>query len=229
MEKPRNTCLRCGTCCRKGGPTLHREDLAILLEGHVGHRHLVTVRKGEPVFDPVRGTLVPARQELVKVRGQGSAWTCFFFDEKNAACKIYEHRFLECRLLKCWDPSELISVMGKNTIVRADIINADDPILKVIETHERVCSYHDVEKLILNLSRRADKAKTLAQLTELISKDLAIRSYAISELGLREEVELFIFGRPLFKILSAWDIDSSAGRVIGSASQPPPALQEEPE
>jgi len=199
----RISCTRCGTCCRKGGPTLHREDISILLDGHAGHHHLVTIRKGELVFDPVLGTLRPAHQELVKVRGKGQDWSCCFFDEKSSACTIYEHRFLECRLLKCWDPSELESLIGKNTIVRADIINPDDPIMEVIEAHEQECPYHEVEELICNLSRETGKSKALAKLKELVRKDLAIRFYAISELGLRKEFELFIFGRPLFKVLNS--------------------------
>jgi Fe-S-cluster containining protein len=167
----------------------------------VGHQHLVTIRKGELVFDPVLGTLRPVHQELIKVRGKGEDWSCYFFDDKSSSCTIYEHRFLECRLLKCWDPSELLSVIGKNTISRADIINPEDPIMKVIETHEQECPYHEVQELIFNLSRRTGKSKTVAQLTELVKKDLAIRSYAISELGLQEEFEFFVFGLPLFKVL----------------------------
>ncbi|MDQ0287769.1 Fe-S-cluster containining protein [Desulfofundulus luciae] len=188
----------------KGGPTLHHEDKELLLAGYVGHQDLVTIRKGELVFDPLQDTFKPVPRELVKVRGKGKEWSCCFFDEKSSACTIYEHRLLECRLLKCWDTSALESVVGRNTIVRADVINSHDPILKVIEIHERECPYHEVEELISNLSRETDKTKTLARLNELVRKDLAIRFYAISELGLREEFELFIFGRPLFKVLNSW-------------------------
>lgn len=206
MQKIRNECIRCGTCCLKGGPTLHQEDKRTLLDGHVGYQHLVTIRRGELVFDPLVGAVKPVHRELVKVRGKGKDWTCYFFDEKISSCTIYEHRFLECRLLKCWDPSELVSVTGKNTIVRADIINPTDPIMEIIQMHEQECPYDKVLELISNLSRGADKSRILAKLTELVSRDLAIRSYAISELGLREEFELFIFGRPLFKTLNAHGI-----------------------
>lgn len=199
---PRNSCIRCGTCCLKGGPTLHQEDKKILLAGHVGHQHLVTIRKGELALNPVSGKLEPVPHELIKIRGNEKDWSCCFYIKKEASCAIYVHRFIECRLLKCWDTSEIMPVIGKNTIIRADIINPNDPILKVIETHEQECPYHEVEKLIFNLSRKTDKSRNLAKLTELVRKDLSIRSYAISELGLQTEFELFIFGRPLFKVLS---------------------------
>ncbi|MDI6630918.1 MAG: YkgJ family cysteine cluster protein [Thermoanaerobacteraceae bacterium] len=206
----RDGCVRCGTCCRKGGPALHQEDKQILREGHAGYQHLITIRKGEPAFDPRSGALQPVPQELVKVRGKGKEWICCFLDEESSLCTIYEHRFLECRLLKCWDPSGLESAIGKNTIVRFDIINPGDPILKVIDVHERECSYQEVEELVAGLSRGPDEPETLAKLTELVRKDLAIRLYALSELGLREEFEFFIFGRPLFKVLGSHGITAES-------------------
>lgn len=181
---------------------MHQEDKKILLAGHVGHQHLVTIRKGELALNPVSGKLEPVLQELIKVRGNEKDWSCCFYIKKKASCAIYAHRFIECRLLKCWDTSEIMPVIGKNTIIRADIINPNDPILKVIETHEQECPYHEIEKLIFNLSRKTEKSKNLAKLIELVRKDLAIRSYAVSELGFQVEFELFIFGRPLFKVLS---------------------------
>ena len=105
-------------------------------------------------------------------------------------------------MLKCWNPSELLSVIGKDTIIRADIINPNDPILDIIKTHELECPYHDIENAIDNILREKDKSKNLEKLTQFVNKDLSLRQYALSELGLNKDFELFIFGRPLFKILS---------------------------
>ncbi|WP_211230033.1 YkgJ family cysteine cluster protein [Desulfovirgula thermocuniculi] len=198
---PRDHCTRCGTCCRAGGPALHREDIAILLAGHVGHRHLVTIRAGEPVFDPFAEAVRPSPQEMIKVRGRGGEWTCCLYDEKTSSCTIYEHRFLECRLLKCWDPAELAEVAGRDLLVRADLINPGDPVLELIELHEQECSYQKVEELWARLSTKGEEAEALAALRELLRRDLAIRLLATREVGLAEEYELFIFGRPLFKVL----------------------------
>jgi Fe-S-cluster containining protein len=194
-------CIRCGTCCMKGGPTVHHEDKEILLHGHVGHEHLVTVRTGETVYNPVSGRCEAVSGEMIKVRGKGREWACFFYDDSESGCSIYEERFLECSLLKCWDPSGLMSVIGKNTIVRADIINRGDPIMSVIEAHDRECSCIEFEDLISAVIRGDKETEARAMLGELIRKDMSMRAYSISELGLKPEFELFIFGRPLSQLL----------------------------
>jgi Fe-S-cluster containining protein len=193
----------------KGGPVLHHEDKKILLEGHVGHQHLVTIRKGELALNPVSNKLEPVQREMVKVIGKGKDWSCYFYNEKKASCEIYEHRFIECRLLKCWDTSELISVIGKNTIVRADIINPDDPILKLIKIHDQECSCQEVEELIYKISETRYRTKNLKRLDKITRKDVEIRDYAIYELGLNKHFELFIFGRPITEILSTCNLASN--------------------
>jgi len=196
-------CIRCGTCCLKGGPALHKEDKDILLAGHIGREQLVTIRKGELIFSPLSGKLEPSQKEFVKIAGKGKGWSCCYYDAEKASCAIYSHRPLECRILKCWDTEQLLSVVGKDTIVRADILSPDDPILKHVEIHETTCSLQRVEDVISGLLKEKDDPELLAELSALIHEDLAMRSRAIDEFQLSVEAELFIFGRPLFKILNA--------------------------
>lgn len=205
MDKPLQNithCMRCGTCCLKGGPVLHCEDKKILLAGHVGYEHLITIRKGETAYNPIHGRLEHVPEEIVKVAGKGEDWACCFYREGDASCDIYEHRFLECRLLKCWDTREIMRIIGKDTILRADVINRSDPIMRVIDAHEKECPADEVENLITAASACNDRKRILARLGELVSRDVSVRSYAITELGLRAEYEYFIFGRPLSKLLS---------------------------
>jgi Fe-S-cluster containining protein len=195
-------CIRCGTCCKKGGPSLHREDKKILLAGHIERESLITIRKGELAFFPLSGRPEPIEKELIKIAGKGKGWVCCFYDEKESSCSIYAHRPLECRLLKCWDTAQLLTVIGKDTLARADILSEDDPIMRFIETHEQECSINTAEDLISVLLEKNDDPESLAKLTALVHHDLAIRSRAISEFGLSLEAELFLFGRPLLKVLN---------------------------
>jgi Fe-S-cluster containining protein len=48
--------------------------------------------------------------------------------------------------------------------------------------------------------------KLLAELNELVNKDLDLRSEAIKKYNLNVDLEVFYFGRPVFKILSQFDL-----------------------
>ena len=196
-------CTRCGICCKKGGPSLHLEDKEILLAGHIGRESLITIRKGELAVFPHNERPEPIEKELVKIAGKGKGWVCCFYDEEESSCTIYAHRPLECRLLKCWDTAQLLSVIGKDTITRADILSEDAPVMRFIEAHEKECSVMMAEDLISLLLEKNDDPESIAKLTALVHRDLAMRSRAISEFGLSLGAELFILGRPLFKVLSS--------------------------
>ena len=111
---------------------------------------------------------------------------------KKSSCTIYKHRPLECRLLKCWDTSDILSITGKDTITRADIISQDNPITEFIARHEKNVQSRTAENLISSVMKKNSDSISLAKLTALVQEDLAIRSKAISEFGLSVETELFI-------------------------------------
>lgn len=195
------SCKRCGTCCKRGGPVLHYEDMKILRHHHAQYAHLVTIRRGELTYNPVSDRIEQAWKEMVKVAGSGDTWSCCFYREEDAACLIYGHRFLECRLLKCWEPAEIMSIIGRNTIRRSDVINKNDPVMHIIEQHEEECSLLDLKKLIDEVSVGKESEQALRTLSVIVQKDTAIRKYALSDLGIKPEYELFIFGRPVKMIL----------------------------
>jgi Fe-S-cluster containining protein len=197
------SCKRCGTCCRKGGPALHSEDEKLFLEGYIRQDILVTIRKGEYAFSPLTGRLERVQTELVKIAGKGRSWVCCLYTEQESSCGIYDRRPLECRLLKCWDTAELLPVIGKGTLTRADVVGTDSPMMKYIVTMEREISLDHVENLISAMQQSDRHEPYLSQLSTLARHDLALRSRAVSEYRLSLGDELFLFGRPLFKILSS--------------------------
>ncbi|HEX9714864.1 MAG TPA: YkgJ family cysteine cluster protein [Desulfurivibrionaceae bacterium] len=196
-------CKQCGTCCRKGGPTLSREDLDLVRQGYIRHDQLLTIRQGEMGYNPATGRLEPVPVELLKIRGQGSGWTCLFLAEESNGCTIYAHRPATCRILQCWQPEPLLATIYQNTLRRADLINPDDPILAEIERHERACP----GKVFTDLLAEGGGTENLARLSELVRADLAIRREIAKTAGLSLELEFFLFGRPLFKQLAGSGIE----------------------
>ena len=88
-------CIRCGTCCEKGGPAFHQEDRCLIEKGQIPSRYLFTIRKGEFAYDNVKERLVPVESDIIKIKGKEDTWTCIFFDEENKQCSIYHDRPLD--------------------------------------------------------------------------------------------------------------------------------------
>lgn len=193
-------CARCGTCCKKGGPVLHHEDKQNLLKGYISYQHLITLRKGEKVFNPVKEKFENLEFELIKIKSADDEISCYFFEETSNSCSIYENRPIECRLLKCWDTEDIIKIIGKNTIKRKDIINPNDPVIEIIDSHEQDCPGYEIERLLSLIKCGQDK-QGLKRLTEILRKDISIRKFTFEDLKINKDYELFLFGRPMTLIL----------------------------
>ncbi len=192
-----DTCQQCGTCCRKGGPILHYEDMALCKNNILTIKHLLTIREQEPVFSPLNANIEPAPRELIKLSGIHGAWTCLFFKEHDQICGIYQNRPLECRTLKCWDTGELKRIIYQQTLSRRDIIAPDHPIWPLLEWHNEHCQYGKLYDLALQGSG------VESQITTIINDDLSVRQRALTMFNLNLTEELFYFGRPMFKSLPA--------------------------
>lgn len=192
-----NTCRRCGTCCRQGGPALHLSDVAVL--EHIPVSSLVCLRRGEPAFDPRTGGNQPLRQELLKIRGKDGGWECMYFRPPDCACLAYEHRPLECRALSCEDTSEVLGVMGMPTLSRQDIVPAGTALREIIEEHERL--FPVAEALHLARERRVGAGIPDA-LDSLIRREIHFRESFARKVGVADEELWPYFGRPLWMVLT---------------------------
>ena len=120
-------CRGCGTCCRKGGPALHAEDLALFRAGHLAPEHCLTLRAGELARD-LDGQLRPLERDLVKLRPRMAArngdWTCLFLNQADNRCGVYAHRPAECRALLCRDTRAITALHGVGRVSRLDVLAA---------------------------------------------------------------------------------------------------------
>jgi Fe-S-cluster containining protein len=193
-QELRTHCIRCGECCLKSSPALHVEDLALLDEGILRAEHLYSIRKGELVRDNVHGGIVPADEEMIKVRENKGSGPCLFYAKEEKACRIYEHRPAQCASLKCWDPSEFMELYQSPKLHRQDVIE-NGVLLDLIEEQEKRCSYAALDDHVRRIAEEGEKA--VERVLELLKFDFHLRPFLSQKLGLRIEEMNFFFGRPL--------------------------------
>ncbi len=194
-ESARTHCIRCGTCCMKGGPTLHEEDVTLFQKDILKRFDVYTLRKGEVVRN-IDEALIVLEREMIKIKGQGEAWTCMFYDEDEHACKIYKYRPVECRALKCWDLRGFNEVMARPRLQRSDLIKPDDGMLEIISAHEQRCAYKTLESAVKGL-QGSDSDKEVEKILDLLQYDHYIRPFLAEKLRVDAGVMDFVFGRPL--------------------------------
>lgn len=199
MKNQQTACLCCGTCCVKGGPALHLQDLPLLQSGQIPLKDLLTLRKGELAHNPVTDRVQPVSCELVKLKGTGADWTCCYFDSSSKRCSIYDHRPSTCTLLKCWEPDGLLEMVEKETLTRLDILGQDHPLATAILEHEELCPCPDMA--LLQQQGQTGFATMAAQLEQLVNADIGFRNTIVARENLAVSEELFYFGRPLFQLL----------------------------
>jgi len=208
-DTPSNTkaqCNRCGTCCEKGGPCFHVEDQHLIEDGAIHTRYLYTIRKGERVHDNVQGQLKPADSDIIKIKGKSPSWECVFFQKKDKSCSIYDHRPLECRLLKCWNTRDIEAVYEKNRLTRQDILAGIEGLWGLIAEHEKQCAHDAVNRAVQDLHGAFSK-KAREVIATAVQYDRAIRQLVLENGNIAPDMIDFLFGRPLTTILKSAGID----------------------
>ncbi len=197
---PVKDCVRCGTCCEKGGPAFHQADRLLIEKGAIPAKQLFTIRKGEFAYDNVRGCLVPVESDIIKIKGKPDTWTCVFFEETEKACTIYDDRPLECRALKCWDTRELEKIYNDRRLTRQDLVSEIEGLWDLIREHQKVCDYEKIQNLIREL-KAGSRVQTRRELGEIIGYDTEIRKLVVADGRMDPEMLDFLFGRPLTETL----------------------------
>ncbi|SMF15807.1 Putative zinc-or iron-chelating domain-containing protein [Desulfovibrio gilichinskyi] len=207
-NKVMKECKQCGTCCRKGGPALHSQDLQLLnSESGIDLTDIVTLRKGEMVYDQPEGAVVPLKSEILKIKGTGQEWVCKFLAPSTQACRIYKNRPLECQVLFCGDPEPLLKIYDKERITRKDVLPEGHPVFEIIEEHDQKCSPQKLAELAKNiLENWENSAELQVDLLEMLVYDKSIRDLLVEKSGLPADSMDFFFGRSLNRVVSGFGI-----------------------
>jgi len=196
-------CLRCGECCRGGSPSLHEEDKDLWSQGLLSPRELYTLRPGEPVHMNVEGRLGSLPEELVKIRQRPEIGHCIFYQEEEKACRIYEHRPLQCRVQACWDPGPFEELWRAGKLSRRHLVQDDQEMLELLGAHDERCSPEKLGAAVGAWHESGSEA-AIQQILDQLRYDTALRSLVQERLGLGEDELEFYFGRPLIRIVRAY-------------------------
>lgn len=198
-------CLRCGECCRLGSPSLHLEDVDLLVQGLISTRQIYTLRRGEPVRFNIEGRLGLLPAELIKIKQDPNNHHCIFYSENQKNCSIYEHRPLQCRVQECWNSEALERLWRQEKLTRRDLLQDDQESLDLIELHDGRCEPEKIDAIFEQLHESGD-LEVLAQVLDILRQDTAIRGFVKQKLN-REDEELdFLLGRPLIEIVRVYGV-----------------------
>lgn len=204
MKQPtskQNTCLKCGTCCRKDGPVLHLEDMELIRKKILTPENMILLRRGEPALDNILGKPVLLEKELVKIRGKSKeSWTCIFHDQKTSLCLIHKERPIQCRTLECWNTAQITNLYHQNTLSRKDIFSRGSALEEITLTHQEKCPVEPfVELLRMEIS---SPGKAGLQLRKMISFDRHFRMAFQEKTRAGNNALDYYFGRPLNELVA---------------------------
>jgi len=197
------SCIRCGTCCEKGGPTLHSEDRIFLQKGVLRPTHLFTLRAGELAYHPLEERLIELSDEMIKIKGKDDrSGACIFYDAEQHGCVIYEDRPLECSALKCWDTRDVEGLFMQDLLSRLDLCPKGSAIAKLISAYERSFPPERLYGLFSEAGSQRGTQQSGPEIEQMVSTDEAFRQKVVEALGLGEDELEFFFGRPVKSLVA---------------------------
>lgn len=192
-------CIRCGTCCTKGSPTLVKADIGLFNHDILKPADIVTIRLGELTYNNATGEIAAVEQEMIKIREDPGTRTCVFFQQDDAICTIYDERPGQCRRQECWNPQPPIEVTDE-PLTREDLLGTTGDLWNIILRHEERCSYANFDRAIARLA--ATKGQTVEDVIDILGFDLHVRDFLCRHFRLYPETMNFFLGRPVAESLA---------------------------
>ena len=197
-------CIRCGTCCTKGSPTLLQEDVALFNKETLKPVDVITIRRGERTYSNITEQAAPTDKELIKIREKPGSKECVFFEKGDKSCAIYESRPVQCRLQECWNPEASVENSDEAPLTRRELLEATGPLWEVILQHEDRCSQDEMSRSMSRLC--ATKGQCVEEVLELLRFDHHVREFISERFSLMAESMDFFFGRPLADSLGMYGL-----------------------
>ncbi|HMK34319.1 MAG TPA: YkgJ family cysteine cluster protein [Desulfomonilaceae bacterium] len=197
-------CIRCGTCCTKGSPTLHREDIELFTRNILRPVHVMTIREGEPAYSGRTEKVEPAAGEMIKIREKPETKTCIFFETGDKSCSIYESRPAQCKFQECWNADNAGAIAGREWLSRKNLLEETGSFWEIVTQHEERCSYSEFSRAMARLA--ATRGQTVQEIVDLLGYDHYVREFVAEKFELDPETMSFFFGRPLSENLRLYGL-----------------------
>jgi Fe-S-cluster containining protein len=198
-------CIRCGTCCSKGSPTLLEDDMELFSRSILKPAHLVTIRAGEPAYSNQTEEVAPTQDELIKIRETSGSKTCVFYEKSGSKCTIYESRPAQCRSQECWNTAASAGITGVSPINRKRLLEPITNLWEIIQRHEERCSYSEFSRVMTRLG--ATKGQTVGEILDLLAYDHHVRSFITENLGIEPDSIDFFLGRSLQEAIARYGLE----------------------
>lgn len=202
--KTRPRCIRCGTCCSKGSPTLVGKDLHLFTKNTLKPSEVATIRKGEPAYSNRTEEIVPSEIELIKIKETDNSRTCIFYDQSDKACTIYDVRPQQCRDQECWNSESMTERETGEPLTRADLLSRTGALWDIIQKHEERCSFPEFSRAMSRLS--ATQGQTVEDVMEFLKFDHHVREFLKENFSFPDDTMVFLLGRPLSELLPVYGL-----------------------
>jgi Fe-S-cluster containining protein len=197
-------CIRCGTCCTKGSPTLLQEDAALFNKEILKPADVLTIRRGEKTYSNITEQASHTDRELIKLREKPDSRECIFYENADKSCAIYESRPAQCRRQECWNPEASVEESDDAPLSRKDLLETTGPLWEVILRHEDRCSHDEMSRAMARLS--ATKGQCVEEVLEILRFDHHVREFIAERFSLVAESMDFFFGRPMADCLGMYGL-----------------------
>lgn len=198
-------CIRCGTCCTKGSPTLLEDDMELFSRSILKPAHLVTIRAGEPAYSNQTEEVTPTQEELIKIRETSGSKTCIFYEKSGSKCTIYESRPAQCRSQECWNTGASEGIAGLSPINRKRLLEPMPSLWQIVQRHEERCPYSEFSRVMTRLG--ATKGQTVGEILDLLAYDHHVRGFIAENFGIASESMDFFLGRPLREAIARYGLE----------------------
>lgn len=197
-------CIRCGTCCTQGSPTLAKEDIGLFTRDMLKPADVTTIRRGELAHNNATGgEIAPVEHEMIKVREDPGTRTCVFFQPEDKSCAIYDERPGQCRRQECWNPAPPFPGT-EEPMTREDLLSTTGDLWSIICRHEERCSYANFDRIMARLA--ATKGQTVQDVLDMLAFDQHVRDFLGKQFRLYPETMNFFLGRPLAESVSVYGL-----------------------